>query len=298
MKKRSKYLRHDLIIPLKSLPLKVKSIVEGYLTGEHRSPHHGFSVEFKEHRQYYPGDDLRYVDWKVYARTDRFYIKRFEEDTNMYVYVLLDVSGSMNYKGENSEITKLEYAKIFAGSLLYLTVLQNDSAGLITFSEDIMDFFPPRASLNYINDVLLKLENRAGEKKENFSIIGKKIIKRIKPRSLVILISDFIHPLEEIFKGINYLKGTSRRKNELKIVSINDIDEIKFDFKYRLYQFEDLESDFKIRSFPLQIRDEYIKRVQSHYNKLKSTVIKSGISFYMTTTSINILNSLKNFLIQ
>jgi uncharacterized protein (DUF58 family) len=176
-----KYLQPEVVSTIKNLELIAKFIVEGFLVGLHKSPYHGFSVEFSEHRQYMPGDNIRDIDWKVYGRTNRFYIKQYEEETNLKAYLILDISGSMGYASK--KISKIQYATYLAAALSYLLIKQRDAVGLATFSNKINRFLPPKSTSGYLQFILkelneIKLERQTTNVSETLHELAEKIKRR------------------------------------------------------------------------------------------------------------------------
>jgi uncharacterized protein (DUF58 family) len=292
-KRTSKYLLPQYISKLKNLEIKAKTIVEGLIAGLHKSPHHGFNVEFKEHRQYFPGDDIKFIDWRVYAKTDKFFIKRYEEETNLAIYTALDSSNSMSFQF-NKNISKFEYAKYLTASILYLALIQNDLPGLTIFSDKIIKFFQPRNSYSYINDILKMLENIQTSGKSDFKSNLIKLAENIKRRSLVIIISDFLLPLDNITEALNYLKS---KKNDIILFIINDQAEIDFPFNENI-KFIDLETAQSLNLNSYYIKETYKELFQQHYKELKSFALKSKIDICNLTTNIDLGTGLYHYLIK
>jgi len=185
-----KYLNPEVVSKLSSIELKARLVVEGFIVGLHRSPYHGFSVEFAEHRQYMPGDDFRHIDWKVYGKSDRFFIKQFEEETNLKAYILLDASNSMGYKSDG--ISKLEYGSYLAASLSYLMLRQQDAPGLLVYDEKIRSYIPPKGARSHINPILRQLSNTLPSNMTDASVAFHELADRVKRRGLIIVISDLL----------------------------------------------------------------------------------------------------------
>src|SRR3974390_2493221 len=182
------------LMNIRNLELRARVVVEGFWTGLHRSPYHGFSVEFTEFRPYTPGDDPRYVDWRVFARSDRYFIKKFEDETNLRCFVLADGSRSMTY-GSNG-YTKAQYAATLAATLAYFLYLQGDAVGLLTFDEQVREYLPPRHRTGHLRHMMLALEKPAGGKETNLAAPLQRIVEIVRKRGLVLVISDFLAPLE------------------------------------------------------------------------------------------------------
>jgi len=290
----SKYILPHEIAKLKNLAIKAQTIVEGIITGLHKSPHHGFNVEFKEHRQYYPGDDIKYIDWRVFAKTDKFFIKRFEEETNLFIYLLLDISNSMGFRYEKSSISKLEYSKYLTASILYLALLQNDAPGVTLFSQEIIQHFEPRSSYAYINEIIKTLENIKSTGVSEFKKNFVKLAEKIKTRSMIIIISDFLGNMDNIIEGIKYLKG---KKNDIILFVINDKFEYEFPYKDNI-KFIDMETNKFIILNAYYINEDYRRNFDLHYSQLKSFAFKSRVDYYRFDTSTGFGETLYNYLIK
>ncbi len=279
----NKYILPDKLKKLERFPIQVKTIVEGFMSGSHKSPHHGFSVEFKEHKQYYPGDDLKYIDWRVLAKTDKVYIKRFEEESNLYINIFLDVSKSMAFSSDKNSISKLEYSKYIAGTLLYLSLLQKDSPLLSVFSNKIVKQYNRASDFSYVNDILNNLEEIKPVGKTDFKTVFIKLARSIKKRALVIIISDFIGDINNIVEGIKYIKS---KKNDVILFSVNDLFEKEFPFKGNV-KFVDLETNDFVNINANFFQKKYKENFLKHYRLLKSFAMKSNIDFYQFYTNID-----------
>ena len=192
----AQYLDPAILSRLQGLALRARLVVEGYVAGVHRSPFHGFSIEFAEHREYTPGDDLRYLDWKVLARSDKYCLKQFEEETNLVCNLLLDTSESMSYQSAPAPMSKLEYAKCAAASLAYLILQQQDSVGLVTFDREIRALVRPSGNPSHLKEILHVLERSAGERKTAAGPILHELAERFRKRGIVIIFSDLLDDVE------------------------------------------------------------------------------------------------------
>ncbi|MEJ2538340.1 MAG: DUF58 domain-containing protein, partial [Calditrichia bacterium] len=223
-----KYLQPEVVSTIKNLELIAKFIVEGFLVGLHKSPYHGFSVEFSEHRQYMPGDNIRDIDWKVYGRTNRFYIKQYEEETNLKAYLILDISGSMGYA--SNKISKIQYATYLAAALSYLLIKQRDAVGLATFSDKIHRFLPPKSTSGYLQFILKELnEIKLERQTTNVSETLHELAEKIKRRGLIILLTEFLY--EEPEKILQGLKHFRHYDHEILVFNILDPQDKLFDLK-------------------------------------------------------------------
>jgi uncharacterized protein (DUF58 family) len=267
-------LEPSLISKLNSLELKAKTVVEGFKVGLHRSPYHGFSVEFSEHKAYMQGDPIKNIDWKVFGKTDKLFIKQYEEETNLTCHILLDISSSMNYKNKGV-ISKLDYGKILAASLSYLMVSQQDSVGISLYSNKIENYFPPRSNKIYLQTLLQGLENvvssNATETAECLNLIAEKV----KKRGLVIIISDFFDNVESIISALKHFKY---KKNEVIVFQILDPIEKSFAFDKDAI-FVDIETKEEISTQPHQIRKAYQLAMNEFLEKLKSECLNNKIEY-------------------
>src|SRR5258707_312110 len=194
-----KYLQPDVVAKLVNMELVARLVVEGFITGLHKSPYHGFSVEFAEHRQYMPGDDIKRLDWKIYGKTDRYYIKQFEEETNLKSYLIVDASRSMGFSSEG-RMPKFEYASYIAAALAHLMIQQRDAVGLTLYDEKIRTHMPPHATKAYLREILRQLESSQPGNKTGTANSLHEIAERIKRRGLVIILSDLFDKPEEVMK--------------------------------------------------------------------------------------------------
>jgi uncharacterized protein (DUF58 family) len=233
-------------------------VVEGFITGLHKSPYHGFSVEFAEHRQYMPGDDIRHLDWKVYAKTDRFFVKQFEEETNLKAYLLLDASASMGYTSHS--VTKLQYASYLSAALSYLMLKQRDSVGLVTFDEKIRTLLPPRSVNSYLTVILQELQRTRSHSSTHIAKTLHEMAERIHRRGLIIVFSDLFDDPHAVLSGLKHFR---HKKHEVIVFHILDPMERTFNFRQDgLY--EDVESGEKLSTQPWHIRGEY-RRLLSEF---------------------------------
>ncbi|MFP4458053.1 MAG: DUF58 domain-containing protein [Candidatus Zixiibacteriota bacterium] len=285
-----KYLKPDTVAKLGNIELKARMVVEGFLIGLHKSPYHGFSVEFAEYRQYNPGDSIRHIDWRAYARTDRFYIKEFEEETNLRSYILLDKSASMSYK--SSGISKLEYGKYLAAALTYLLINQKDAAGLMTFDTKIRRVLRPSSTRIGLFTMLKELSNAEAGGETVFSDIFYNLASRLKKRGLVVLISDLMDEPDDVIRSIKLFR---HRNHEVIVFHVLDKDEIDFDFKKEAI-FEDLESGDDLPIMPWALKSDYIKSINNYLKKLRSAFSESMIDYVLLSTETPFDVALMQFL--
>lgn len=223
-----KYLDPRVLAKLKGLDLKARLIVEGYVSGLHKSPYHGFSIEFAEHREYVPGDDLRYVDWKVWGKTDRFYLKQYEEETNFVCHLLLDTSESMLYRSEQAAVTKLEYAQYVAAALAYLIVRQQDAVGLAMFDTDVRHFLRPSSTPSHLKQLLHLMDQPGGHGETALGPILHDLAERIKKRGLILVLSDLFDDVETLMLGLKHFR---HRRHDVVVMQVIDPAEQEFPFE-------------------------------------------------------------------
>ncbi len=285
-----KYLDPKILSKIESMELRARLVVEGLMVGLHKSPYHGFSLEFTEHRPYMPGDAPKRIDWKVYARRQRLYTKQFEEETNLSAYIILDASNSMSYTSNG--ISKFEYGAYLAASLSYLLINQKDAVSLTTFNSSIEHFLSPgstKAHLGHIMNVL-ETQNTGGE--TDIASILLKLAARIKRRGLVILISDLLDKSPEA--TIHSLKVFKGKKNEVIVFHIMDSAEILFPFKDG-FIFRDLEKNDEIKTGP-EIRDSYLNEFNRWRGRYKTDLRSKEIDYTFINTSHPLENALLFYL--
>ena len=257
-----KYLHPETVALLNSMSLRARLVVEGYIIGHHRSPYHGFSVEFAEHRSYGPGDEIKHIDWKLFGKTDRLYVKRYEEETNLRAHIILDTSKSMLYS--SAQVSKLSYANSLAASLSYLMINQQDAVGIAKFSEKIDTFIPPKARPSHLNLILTQLDDKDSGNDTQIGMVLHELADRIKKRGMVILISDLLDKPENIMKGLKHFR---HQNQEVIVFHIQDRKESEFDFDTRT-KFFDMETGEEIVTEPWHIRSNYnelISKLESNY---------------------------------
>lgn len=251
-----------MVAMLDSISMKAKMVVEGYIIGQHRSPYHGFSVEFAEHRSYEPGDEIRHIDWKLYGKTNRLYVKRYEEETNLRAHLILDTSKSMAYTSVG--VSKLEYGSYLLAALSYLMIRQQDAAGVVLFDKNIRSFIPPKSIPSHLNTLLNTLDIDSPGEDTRIGPVLHEMAERIKKRGLVIIISDLFDDPENIMNGLKHFRHS---KQEVILFHILDRNELEFDFNSRT-KFVDMESGEEITTDPWHVKNEYknlIKGLQNYY---------------------------------
>lgn len=285
-------LDSETIAKLKRFQLTARSVVEGFLVGLHKSPYHGFSVEFSDHREYNTGEPLKNIDWKIVAKTERYYVKRYEEETNLRCFIILDHSKSMFYVSR--ETSKIDYATRLAGALAWLMISQKDAAGLITFNEQITASFPPKAYRSYLSQLFSALINLKPADGTNLNANLHAIAERIRKRSLIILISDLLDDPEKIIDG---LKHFSSRHHEVLVFHITDPMEEEFGFK-RETEFMDAETGEKLVVTPWQIRKEYLSAYNDYVEFLRNGCHQYHIEYIPVNTSTPLNDLLLKYLLK
>jgi uncharacterized protein (DUF58 family) len=252
-----KYLDPEVLNSIASLELKARLIVEGFVSGLHRSPFHGFSVEFAEHREYVPGDDVRFVDWKVYGKSDRYYIKQYEEETNLRAWLFVDASESMGYG--SGAMTKMEYARHMAAALAYLITQQQDAAGLCLFDSDLRTVVPPASSAGHLRALIQRLTEAEPRGKTEIANALHLASEQIGRRGVVIIVSDLLDRPEDILGAVRRLR---HRKHEVILFHLLDRDERTFPFE-RTTRFEGLEEMPHVMADPAALRTQYLAELEA-----------------------------------
>ena len=274
-----RFLDPAVIARLGTLELRARTIVEGFLSGLHRSPLKGFSVEFAEYRQYFPGDALSTIDWKVYARTDRYVVKKFEEETNLKGYLLFDVSASMSYG--SGTLTKLEYGSVLAASLAYLMQRQRDAAGLVTFDATVRTFIPPSIRPGHLRALLHALESQTADRRTDSGPPMNQLADALTKRGLVVLISDLLDDPARVVKGLKHFKY---RGCEVLVFHVLDHAELTFPFD-RPVRFKDLEDQSELLTNPVRVRDSYLRAVNEFIANYRRALGAEGIDYQLLDTS-------------
>lgn len=276
-----RFLEPEALARVKNLSMVARGVVEGAISGMHASPYKGFSVEFAEHREYTAGDDPRHLDYRMLARTDRLYIKQYEEETNMRVQILLDTSGSMGYSHQ-STITKLEYASYLTAILSYLMTRQQDAVGLTTFDTKIGLDMPARSSARHFNEMMRQLETIQPGEQTDIAEILHRLANRFKRRCLIVLISDLYDDPEEVIRALHHFR---HRRHEVLVFNVFDKSEIDFPFDDAI-SFHDLETNERIQIDPAYVRDIYIEQVEKFIETYRRSCAESNIDYVMTDTSV------------
>jgi len=272
------FLDPAVVARLGTLELKARTVVEGFLSGLHRSPFKGFSVEFAEYRQYLPGDDLSTIDWKVYARSDRHYVKKFEEETNLNCHVMLDISGSMAYGSRG--ITKYQYGQCLAASLAYLMNRQRDATGLAAFDERIVTMLPASARPGHLNAMLVTLDRLQLGTETDVSKPLHQLADSLNKRGMVVLISDLLDDPERVIRGLKHFRF---RGTDVIVFHLLDPDELAFPFE-RATRFEDMETRDEVLAVPVVVREHYLRAIGELIERYKRELGAAGIDYQLLTT--------------
>lgn len=297
-----KYLDPVVVSKLKNIEIKARLIVEGFMTGFHKSPYHGFSVEFAEHRPYNPGESLKDIDWKVYAKSDKLYTKRYEEETNLRCQVVMDISDSMRYPRQG--ISKLEYGAYLTAALQYLMIAQRDATGLTLFDSDVRFYAPPKSKKSYLVPMFSKLESIVAEKDnlQHTTATAKvlhQLARKFHRRSFVVIITDLFNNAEsqdELFRALQHLRHA---KHEVVMFHLLDRKtEERFEFPNRPLILEDLETGEKIQVQPNQIRDNYEKMMLERKAMFKKKAHEFNIDFIEVDIATSYEKVLTDYLIK
>lgn len=286
-----KYLDPDYIGSLNNYEMRAKFIVDGFLLGMHKSPFRGFSSEFSQHKQYNHGDEIKDIDWKVYGRTDKYFIKEFEEDTNLQCNILLDCSKSMGYKNKG-KCSKFEYSKTIAAALCYILIKQKDAAGLTFFSDRIEEIYPAKTTKLHLNNMLKSLEKIEPSGNNNTGNILQKIAALNKKRGLVIILSDFLEDFEEISMAVKHLRFNN---NEVILFHILDDMEIKFDIDEPEAFFTDIETGNSLYTNTRIMRKNYLSALEKHISLIRKECYKNKCDYFLINTSLGFETVLRAF---
>jgi uncharacterized protein (DUF58 family) len=285
-----RFLDPTVLASLSSLDLVAKTVVDGFVAGLHRSPKFGFSQEFAEYQQYVEGDDLRHIDWNVYARTERLYLKRFKGETNMQLLILLDASASMTYG--SGKIRKLDFARYIAASLAYMSSQQRDATGLIVFDEDVSNYIAPSTRQGQLMRILHAIEKAEGSARTDFSKPFYHFQQFLKRRGIVIVLSDFYEQPEQIIRVVEPLRY---RGNEVILFHILDPNELAPKFRDPVL-LQDVEDDSAMEVSPDYARNEYKVKIDQHMKALADKAAAAGLEYVFMNTSRPLDEGLRNYL--
>lgn len=287
---RGGFIDPETLMSIRNLELRARVVVEGFWSGLHRSPYHGFSVEFTEYRQYTPGDDPRYLDWKVFARSDRYFLKRFEDETNLRCHLLADQSRSMTFG--SGGYTKAQYAATLAATLAYFLHLQGDAIGLLTFADQVLDYLPARHRAGHLRRLMLLLEKPAAGRGTDLTAPLRRVAEIIRKRGLIVLISDFLAPLERLENALVQLAACGH-----ETIAFQVLDPAEISLRYNEpAMFEDLETGRTLMIDPGAVRADYTRRLEAHGVAVRQLCQRLGNTYIRLTTDQPLEFALFDFL--
>jgi uncharacterized protein (DUF58 family) len=281
-----KYLDPKVLAKISGLELRARLIVEGFFTGMHHSPLHGISVEFADHRPYTQGDDLRHIDWKVFGKTDKYYIKQYEQETNLNLMLVVDSSESMNYRSNDSTMSKYEYATAIAAAVAYLTLQQQDSVGLTLFDEHLTQFVRPSNNAQHWKTLVKEMATQTGRAKTSMKRVLQELAERLSRRVLIVLISDLFDDAETILKGFKQLRYG---RHELIVFNVWDRAELTLPFKGPTL-FDGLEFSGRLLTDPRSLRARYLDEVTGFQRRLRTGcgLLQADFSVFDTSTRLDV----------
>ncbi len=288
MEQALKYLQPEVVSKLANMELRARMVVEGFITGMHKSPYHGFSVEFAEHRQYMPGDEIRSIDWKVYGKTDRYYIKQYEEETNLKSHIILDASASMSFasekwqRGDGHRVSKLEYASYMVAALSYLMVQQRDAVGLTVYDACIRLTLPPHATKAYLRRILIELENLSAGNTTGTSQSLHRMAERITRRGLIIVVSDLFDDPAKVMAALKHFR---HNHHDVLVMHVLDPFERSFAFGSDAV-FKDLETAEELATKPYHIQRAYQREMQAFLERYKRECRENNIDYILLDTEM------------
>lgn len=290
MENYQKYLDPAVLSKLAGLDLKARLIVEGYIAGLHKSPYHGFSVEFAEHREYVPGDDIKHVDWKVWSRTDKLYLKQYEEETNLITYLLVDTSESMSYR--SGDLSKLDYARHIAAALAYLVLQQQDSVALATFDSQVRQYLRASSHPSHLKQVLHVLDVSAADSKTQLDVIFHDLAERFTKRGVVVLLSDLFDDVPRLMTGLRHL---CYRRHEVIVFHVLDPAELDFPFQDATL-FKGLEGLPSILTEPRALRRAYQQEFHGFVDTIRRSCRGNRIDYVQMRTDRSLDLALSTYL--
>ena len=280
VEKSQKSLDPQTLAEIQGLRLRARHIVEGYVAGLHRSPYHGFSIEFAEHREYVPGDDLRYLDWKVLARTDKLSLKRYEDETNLIAYLVLDVSESMQYQGPTAAMSKLAYAQCLAASLAWLILRQQDAVSLVTFDEQVQAFLRPASHPAHLQQVVDVMEGAESRGKTSMGPVFHELAERFSKRGVVVVLSDLFGDPADIVAGLKHFR---HRQHDVIVLHMLDPAELDFPFEQPTL-FRGLEQLPEVVADPRALRRAYLEEFERYLAQVAQQCRAAGVDYQQVRT--------------
>ncbi|MGB0714730.1 MAG: DUF58 domain-containing protein [Phycisphaerae bacterium] len=276
-----KYLSPNVLGAVKGLELRARLIVEGFLGGMHHSPHHGLSVEFADHRVYSQGDDIRHLDWKVYGKTDKYYVKEYEQETNLSIVLAVDASDSMRFQGDKAGLSKYEYAVSLASAIAFLGLAQHDSVGLVTFDSKIRGLIKPSNNSAQWRAILRELDQPTGSEKTSLGTVMDELAERLSRRTLVILISDLFDEADVVIRGLQRLRF---RHHDLIVWNVWDDDELNFSIRGPTL-FEGMEDGGHLQADPDSLRSGYLQQVERFLHAIRKECARIQVDYHLMNTS-------------
>jgi uncharacterized protein (DUF58 family) len=273
-----RYLDPLTLAKVRGLELQARLLVEGYLSGMHKSPYHGFSVEFAQHREYVPGDDIKHIDWKVYGRTGRYFLKQYEEETNFVCWLFIDVSESMRYT--SGEVTKFDYACMTAAALAYLILHQQDSVGLVTFDDQVRQFLRPSSQPSHLKEIVRALNQGTSKEKTRLAPIFHDAAERIARRGLIFILSDLFDEVPDLLAGLSHLRYN---RHEVVVFHVLDAAELEFPFQQATL-FRGLEEYPELLTDPRSLRRGYLSELQAFISELQNGCRQQNIDYVQLRT--------------
>lgn len=286
------YLDPDVLAEIDRMDLRARYVVEGFISGLHRSPYHGLSVEFAQHRQYVPGDDVSHIDWKVWARADRFYVKQYEEETNLECTILLDCSSSMAYGEEGEGMSKFDYGATLAASLAYLLQQQQDASGLVLFDREIRNELPTSSHPRHVHAILSELQEARPTEQTDVTDVFPRIAARTRRRGLVLLISDMFFEPDALEKGLRQLH---HRQQEIVVFHVLHEDELNFPFRDNTL-FRGLETDRELMAEPPALRRAYLEALEEFQKNVRRICSRAAIDYVQLSTGEYLQAALSRYL--
>jgi uncharacterized protein (DUF58 family) len=293
METTTQYLHPDVVAKLGSMELRARLVVEGFITGLHQSPFHGFSAEFSEHRQYRPGDDLKHIDWKIYGRSDRFYVKQYEDETNLRCVIAIDKSASMAYASEG-HIQKFQYASYLGAALSYLILQQRDAAGLALYNVEVDTYLPPRSKRSYAQELIKTLENAVPEKETTTSAALHKLAERLTRRGLVVIISDLFDDPSSVLQALRHFR---HNRHDVLVMHVMDPREVDLNFSNAAV-FRDMETSEELTTQPLHLKRAYRAAVEEFCTEIKRGCHAQNIDYVRITTDKPFDGALREYLVK
>lgn len=288
-------LEPHVLQKISKMELVAHQVMDGYVQGMHKSPHIGLALDFAQHRQYVPGDDVKRIDWRVFAKSERYYIKQYEVTTNLRCHLVLDASGSMAYKGAGDAMSKFRYAQFVAACLSYIVLHQQDSIGLITFDSKIRSYLPPRSSPAQLLRIVRTLDNTKAEKESGISPLLHEVAERIARRSMVVVLSDLFDEADQLIEALHHLR---HKRHEVILLQTMANDELEFPFrKWSLFENLELPSD-RLKLDPAMMRNIYLQNVANHLEKIRDACNKLRVNHLLLNTSQAFDEALMVFLAQ